>query len=302
MAVLGWRQLGFCLLVLLATHRGAGENLVTVRALADREYVEGRRTADGLRRETYIVMKGRYFGGLTQDRTMEKMPFDRIARMLAHDLKRREYFPAADFASADLLLVIHWGVTVPSVAEYDENIFHDNTTLQITDARERYAEASANGDIAGAEQAMNDLQGYVHDREHQAVVYANDAMTGEFIGSCNAELLGLKQQLRDDRDALFGSVKAETVEIMVKEERYFVIVFAFDARLLRSEGKLRRLWSARLSTRAAGINFAMAIDRMSNIGGQHFGERVEGVPFEQVKTRKGKVIYGELEVIELGAP
>ena len=77
-----------------------------------------------------ISAKGSFFSGYTHDNTLDRMPFLRIAETLAHDLRRRNYLPTQDPKSADLVIIVHWGVTLPndndaSLMSLDPNILGD---------------------------------------------------------------------------------------------------------------------------------------------------------------------------------
>src|ERR1044071_5089593 len=90
------------------------EKLVTVRSVADSRYAERRSANNPQAVETYVFVKGTFFSGITNDRTLEKMPFMRIAETLAYDLRRQNYYPTRDLRAADLVIVVHWGVTLPN--------------------------------------------------------------------------------------------------------------------------------------------------------------------------------------------
>lgn len=66
-----------------------------------------------LREETYVVMPGRRYPGMTADRTMERTTIRHIAATLVPKLARLRYTPGTSAATADLLLVLHWGTTIP---------------------------------------------------------------------------------------------------------------------------------------------------------------------------------------------
>jgi len=61
-------------------------------------------------------MQGRYCDGHAVDRSVERMPFPRIAEHLATELGRQQYFPAPAVDQADLLIVVHWGTTLPVIS------------------------------------------------------------------------------------------------------------------------------------------------------------------------------------------
>ena len=63
--------------------------------------------------ETYVVGNGGYVTGGATDKSMTKVPFPSIVRLLAGHLGKSNYFPARDSQKADLLLMVYWGTTTP---------------------------------------------------------------------------------------------------------------------------------------------------------------------------------------------
>jgi hypothetical protein len=98
----------------------------------------------------------------------------------------------------------------------------------------------------------------------------------------NAELLGFKAALyRNDN-------LGETLRGMINEERYFVVLIAYDAKAL-SAGKKRQLWITRLSICAAGLNFPTALDRMSAVGAHFNGTRQPSILLLDSPKRRGEL-------------
>src|SRR6187549_1988293 len=86
---------------------------------ANNSYLE-RRLVDGKpRRETYVFMEGNRIKGGTVDRSIERMPFREIAEFLAPKLTTQNYWPTSDVKEADLVLLVHWGVTHPRASLND---------------------------------------------------------------------------------------------------------------------------------------------------------------------------------------
>ena len=69
------------------------------------------------------------------------------------------------------------------------------------------------------------------------------------------ELLGLQSAVYESEKAIFDSSLGDTVRHMINEERYFVVVMAYDGPAMR-EGRKKRLWTTRASIRAAGHSSA----------------------------------------------
>jgi hypothetical protein len=279
---------------------GFCERLVTVRATADTVYSQRRAATNPPKAETYIFAKGQYFPGVTYDATLNKMPFEKIAQILAFDLQRQNYLPTKSLETADLLIVVHWGVTMgndrgaalaaldlDSLRQAGEGVDLARQAL----AGDTSGELASLGIVEAAEAA---LRSTVRSTD---MMYQGDDLHAE----SNAELLGFKSALNADSKSLFETEQGRTLRAMIDEERYFMIMIAYDAPKFR-EGKKRKLWISRLSIRAAGVNFKIAMDRMSNAGGKFFGTRQTELAMEYLKERKGVVTVGDLKVIEEPKP
>src|SRR5215216_3644433 len=62
---------------------------------------------------TYVVAKGGAEPGMYGDDSMDDVKFAGIVRILGKYLAKQAYYPAKDGKKADLMLVVHWGKTIP---------------------------------------------------------------------------------------------------------------------------------------------------------------------------------------------
>lgn len=291
-----------CLAVLLAVGAPASvqaEKLVVVRSTAHSGY-HARRVAEGsLKPETYVFMPGHYFGGLTHDPMLERTRFGDIALILAQDLQARKFFPAKGAGQADLLLVVHWGVTTKVEKDYDLHLRDLDSLRQIS---EGYADAVATEETAAAAGDMMPtvmtMRGELEAQyAHESLNLLSNQRSGHITHENNAELLGVQAALRKEQSSIMFSEKYRTLVGMTQEERYFIIVMAYDMPALLRTGEMRRLWSARLSIRAAGVNFPQAVGRMSQAAAETFGTDQPDVVFKRPGDKKATVEIGEIVVI-----
>jgi hypothetical protein len=280
------------------------EKLVTVKSVADAQYIARRAAINPSPTETYVFAKGTFFTGCAQDNTLERMPFMRIAETLAHDLRRQNYYPTQDLKSADLVIVVHWGVTLPndndaSLVSLDPNILSDAITA-IGEAQELEAADTFEGQTARALGAVAAAEASLRRNASDLVDLHKRGQRG---GQSNAELLGFTDAIYEESKTtlIVESETARALREMVNEERYFIIMVAYDGPALRA-GKKQRLWTSRMSIRAAGVNFIMALDRMSNAGAKFHGTRQEALRLEYQGGRRGTVKIGDLKVINDSTP
>lgn len=271
------------------------EKLVTVRSVADKIYAAKRAATNPPPRETYVFAKGEYSPGNRGDSSLEKINFLTMAQTVAVDLKKRNYEPTKHFKDADLVIVMHWGVTLANDRGIAEFLAEPDALRQAFEAIGAAQQAEASDDT-GDTAALG--AGAAATANYRSELLAMSTMTGgnDLRAASNAELLGMASTLSKDDSSLTPSTEVETLRTMIDEERYFIILMAYDGPALRN-GKQRRLWTTRMSIRSAGVNFPIAIDRMSSAAAFFHGTRQEGVALEVPKDRKAEVKIGEVKVI-----
>lgn len=281
------------------------EKLVLAHSTASRDYLQNRLVDGQRRRQTYVFMTGRFFAGTTHDNSLDRTSFRTIAERLALDLRAQDFYPAESLPKADLLLIVHWGVTAGknrdavSMAASMENLANLNVAGE--EAQRQLDEASARGDFVAADQARGEL-GNLQSETRSGY---QDILRGQPSGGeDSAALLGLTSALHKDDDNLFEYERRKTLFEMTREECYFVIVMAYDAPTLLNTRKLKRVWTLRASVNSAGVNFPEALDRIGTIASRYSGTRQDGVTFDYPGERKRteRVELGELVVLGASPP
>ena len=134
--------------------------------------------------------------------------------------------------------------------------------------------------------------------------YADDALrqeTGEnesaSIQGNIAQMLGYGSSLRRHGDDLFTSLTEETLRRTLEEERYFVIVTAYDLKTWKKEVPNKSVWTIRLNISSLGNNFETAMNRMSKAGVDYFGRATGEVCTVKSKESKGHVDLAPLIIL-----
>lgn len=280
---------------------------VVVVARAHPDYTQARLGTDGsLRPESYVLMQGNHYPGLTVDRTLERMSFREIAGQLAPELAKRQYLPAASPVGADLLLVVHWGTTTPKVSVQEmtghvtTDVDHDR--LMVETMREFNVPLDLEGNFQGLPDAVQ--LDYGHERNLEQEFERLDQLTDEFTQqrrrSDSVTLLGYNEELRRlGKRAWTGEIE-RSLRHDLNTERYFIIVRAYELQR-RTAGVLpnRPVWTMHLNISSPGNNFRTALARMGTVAGAFAGQ--EGGAAETVKVRDrpltGTVQLGELVIL-----
>jgi hypothetical protein len=63
----------------------------------------------------------------------------------------------------------------------------------------------------------------------------------------------------------------------IEDDRYFIVVMAYDFDALWKHKRHKLLWVTRFSVRARGTNFADVLDAMVNQASRYFGQNTQGL-------------------------
>ena len=260
---------------------------VTVSSTAAKDYVRPLVGKNGEPRpESYVVAQGVFFGGSTRDAGLEKTPFKEVVATVGRSLAQQNYFPAKDPNLAELLIVVYWGTTT---------VWEDPNKQQNAEALNA-AVSSYNADVAaGGPTDLGPL--------NQALAeHDNDMVSQNSIIAYNARLLGYATALRQRLNDQSVSTEERTLREDLAEERYFVVLLAYDYPALTKEHIRRLRWTTRMSVSATGYNFQTSLPMMNRMAANYFGKQIDDLPRMQVIPREGKVEIGEPKVVDDPAP
>ncbi len=252
------------------------------------------------KREYYAIANGGYSPGRDKDRSIDGVRFPDLAGMVAQVLARRNYYFAPDAKSADLLLVIQWGTTVPF-----RNAQYGNASIDVVDSANdfRLADAAARrpgdritrdaGGIQTPEMtvrqaALEQLQGDLY-----TMLLFEGARRDADAG--NAQLLGYLKEInyRDNISREAGAGLAfDDLMADIETPRYYVIIAAYDFRaaVQHQERKLR--WVTRVSIQAQGNRFNERLRDMLANASRYFGQD-SGHLIRQYQ--RGTTSFGDLQ-------
>ena len=210
----------------------------------------------------------------------------------------RNYFLTQDAKSPDLLVLVTWGKTLSI-----EDITYRNSVDELASAmnqangaRAATAGAAAPGGrgTAGGGPGGGADSGAL-DAALTQMQMANDARMREL--ERNARILGYAHDIYQKEDDLSNYAGAGTsywdMVSDVEEERYYVIIDAFDFRAAKEQKKRKILWSTRVSIRAHGNQFDQKLAQMIAYSAGFFGKGSGSLMRDY--HPQGKVEIGELK-------
>jgi len=245
-------------------------NRILIKTVASEEYVKQRAEGGPDEIQTYNFFKGRFYGGNSKDRSLERFTFKDIIVDMAVHLQKQGYHNHPEVGEGDLLIVVHWGAT-----DYEESFL----------------------DMMGYT-SLEDM-GYSEDMDASALAaFESTISMSDSMHRANDQSRYGKSRLLGMEEAYLRSTpkhERETLEHYLSESRYFVILMAYDFPLLK-QGELKLLWSTRYSIRSIGQSFDDAVKDMNLVAADYFGKNHDGL----IKTRvtdKARVDLGEIELI-----
>lgn len=246
-----------------------GETRVLVDSFAEKSYLKKKDAGESARRETYHMVEGKSHGGVIRDSSLREVAFIEVAEGLARELETRNYFPAQAKEEGDFVIIVHRGITRIE-ADWDE--------LFPVDDSEEAAEES--------------------DEEEEELTNPETYLREEGFSNAeqdNAQLIGFDRALQ--RRGLMPQDELELQE-MLRSERYFLVLMAFDWQKMQKTGEKKLLWSTRFSMDAIGVGFDDAHFALSRGAANYFGTNLDG-KLGKTKTfvGPGEVVTGDLEVI-----
>lgn len=259
----------------------AASNRVAVRAEASKDYILLRERNESAKRQTYHLIKGKYFGGNVSDSSLDESAFEAITTDLGANLQRQGYFPEKDPAAGDLLIMVHYGASNIFADEDDSDVFDMNDYLPPVE--------KPNGEVYEYELSRKAIPKFWGD-----VLPSDRARVKEEY--FRSKLLGM--------DDIFSSkvtdYEAHVQRELAREGRYFIICTAFDLPRLR-HGEKKVLWTTRYSIRTIGQSFDQAIKELNFVAGHYFGKNMKGLISKRADD-DSFVEMGDIEVVDEEAP
>ncbi len=272
-----------------------GEEVEAIASKVAKDYVRKKLPDGTFQPETYIFGKGDDWRGARVDSTIDKMDFMDVARILAVPLAKKQYLPTRDPKTTDELIMMYWGTT-----RAPENATESNNHMLSQQANQKSARA-----LLMLRDAHNRSEQMI---AKQALAAADDEllMANEGIQEENqrredtdlrtATLLGYDSWWTQVNGAMGGTAlgyRKADMQMELEEDRYFVVLTAFDYQKLVKEKKQRFLWEVRFSIREHGTAFDDRIKGMAELASNYFGRDSGGLHHDTIPV--GTVEIGPVE-------
>ena len=268
--------------------RGADSSEITaVSSVASEGYVRAKRSDGSFKPETYAFGEGGNWGGTMRDNTADSLNFMGVAQTMAGPLASQNYMPTREPKNANLLIMVYWGTTAGTKGASDSAEYQRLQESQVQSGTQPTPPPPANaamaaataGARAGAQAAaiQRDVanQGF---NSAMATVAMEDKVRGQ-ADAQNAQLMGYDSELAATQGLEGTALHYRRDELLseIEDNRYFVVLMAYDFQLVWKEKKHKLLWVTRISIRQRGNDFGKTLPAMLRYASQYFGQDTHGL-------------------------
>ena len=255
--------------------------------------------------ETYAFGEGGDLGGPMKDATIDKLRFLDIARMIAPSLAAQNYLPSTskDPGKTDLLIMVYWGTTrgtsgadspeyqiaqalMPSplwiAPAGNPNAGGASTLAGVnTSAFCRSCRNWSGGQAVAGEQQQSAVLGAARDsalEQSWTMIHAANQQRDK-QNLANAAILGYLPEMKRVAGYKMTALHQFQEDIIddVEENRYFVVLLAYDFQTLWKHKQRKLLWETRFSIRERGNDFSKELGTMTRYASRYFGKGSDGL-------------------------
>jgi hypothetical protein len=285
-----------------------GDQITAVSAKAAPDYARQRKNGRYVD-EYYAFGEGGHIGGPMTDESIDSLKFIDVARTVSGPLSEQNYVPSHDPKTTNLLIMVYWGLTevphvfgadpwVSNLSDIEGKAASERSTANAQgsgSAGRGYHSKNSNDGVSDSTLAQMSAQETIMNIENQQRAH-QDFMNASMLGYDTEEVIGTDygNNVRGTPMALHRQTLVDEIE----DNRYFVVLMAYDFQLLWKEKKHKLLWETRFSLRQRHNQFDRDLEGMARAAEAYFGQNSGGLIHRPVPV--GRVDIGPIQVV--GAP
>jgi hypothetical protein len=279
---------------------GGLNGITAVNSKVSDDYVREKLADGSFKPEYYAFADGGNWGGDIKDKTIDTMTFSDVAHVIAGPLADRKYLPARDPKATRLLIVVYWGTTVVPGPTSDSMALsrfqdaQDNLNQYMVSSAispgHKYVAGGAAADAAMSEMTAATSILNMENEASNRIDFKNALM----LGYDSPGLIGTEKGIYAKGTA--WEVERDELYAEIEENRYFVVLMAYDFQTLWKDKKHRLLWETRFSINERRNAFDRALPAMASYASRYFGEPSHGLIREEIP--EGHVNVGEPRLVE----
>jgi hypothetical protein len=282
------------------------DEITAVSAKASPDYMRVRQKDGTYAIETYAFGEGGHYGGPMIDPSIDKLKFIDVVRIISEPLAEQNYWPDKNPRATKLLIMVYWGLTDVPPPISSSAAYNNLSAVQNSIAA---GVGAANAKAAGSASASKGFHaisnsGGLDNNELDAAIAMLDIVNQQRTRTdfYNASMLGYSTEglINSDygnyvRGTALG-LRREDFLTEIEDNRYFVVLMAYDFQLLWREKKHKLLWETRFSIRQRHNNFDDALAGMSKAASEYFGQNSGGMVRRDVPL--GRVDIGSVKALD----
>jgi hypothetical protein len=284
-----------CCAALLGGLPAQAADVEAIASKVAKDYVRKKLPDGSFQPETYTFGKGDDWRGARVDPTIDHMDFMEVARILSVPLAKKQYLPTRDPKTTDELIMMYWGTT-----RAPERVTNSQAGRQFQEATQKQDNAKLMLKDAHSRSEMIAAQQLLAEADNQIMMSLSmiqaQNQTREDTDMKTATLLGYDSWWMEVNSAMGGSPMGRRrmdMEDELEEDRYFVVLTAFDYQKLVKEKKQKFLWEVRFSIREQGTAFDDRIKGMAELASDYFGRDSGGLHHDTLPN--GNVEIGPVQ-------
>lgn len=280
-----------------AAHAAEAPEVVAVSSRVSQDYVRTKLADGTFAPETYVFGEGGKWNRSMADASLEKLQYKHVAFTVSKPLAAQNYFRAQDPDpnKNKLLIMVYWGMTHGTDGA-SGSVAYQNVQEAMRPAPEDNIRGSDGEKESGSKRGFAGTGGKSIDPGLLMMISMVNRQRDR-IDRTNASILGYDQELERSIGLEIGPMRTYQMDLLqeIEENRYFVVLMAYDFRLLWKEKKPKLLWVTRFSISERGNLFDEQLDAMAQAASRYFGQDSNGLRRKPIT--KGRVDLGELKVI-----
>jgi hypothetical protein len=287
--------LSLCGTPMFAFETGGADDITAVAGRASADYIRSKKPDGTFKPESYVFGNGGTWSGAKWDLSMDKLTFLDVAHIIAPPLASRSYIPARDPKTTQLLIMVYWGTTH---APEHANESSGYVRLQTVSNAENFAQSQYNENKLTPQAGIYQHELKIAEDElmmaAQAVAQENDLRDQQDL--INVRMLGYDSWWNSsvgDRRGTALEYERKDLQDEIEEDRYFVVLMAYDFPLLWKDKKHKLLWETRFSVRQRHHDFDKDLPAMAQYASRYFGQDTHGLIHDILPP--GHVEIGEVQ-------
>jgi hypothetical protein len=281
----------------------SSDEITAVAAKTSPDYVRLKQKDGTFPVEAYAFGEGGHFGGPMIDPSIDKLKFIDVAKVISVPLAEQNYWPDKDPKKTRLLIMVYWGLTDVPPPDSSSAAYSNLSSIQNKIAASAsLAKAASSGNSRGYHPANNNdgAQDWQLDQLSSAVTILNlenqqraqtDYLNATMLGYDSEGVIGTEYGLYVRGTPL--AVRRDDLVAEIEDNRYFVVLMAYDFQLMWKQKKHKLLWETRFSIRQRHNNFDKDLAAMAKAASQYFGQNTHGLVRRDVPL--GNVEVGPVE-------